>query len=347
MALMEILNLDWMGKPIILWLGFLALVLALLVFDLGVLHRKAHVMGVLESLLLSCFYILVSVLYGLWVWQHFGAEKGGAYFTGYLIEKTLSLDNIFVMSLVFAYFDIPRAYQHKVLFWGILGVLVLRGAMIGAGAALVARFEWVLLLFGAFLIATGLKMLFTGGPEPDISKNPLLRLLKRFAPVTHELHGDRFFVTERQEKTGRIKRLATPLFIVLVLVEGADIIFATDSVPAIFGITSDPFVIYTSNIFAILGLRALYFAISAVIYRFHYLKYAVALILVVIGVKVFAEELLGAEKVPTVIGLGISAILVAGGILYSIWKTRQSAREAWSTVIHRGRPYYVHMKQDD
>lgn len=346
MGLLDIISLEWMGKPLELWLLFLGIVLLLLAFDLGVLNRRDHEIGIRESLALSAFYIAVSVAFGVWVWQHFGAERGEQFFTGYLIEKTLSLDNVFVMSLIFAYVGVPRALQHRVLFWGILGVLALRGLMIAGGAALVSQFEWVLYIFGAFLVATGAKMMISDGDAPDISRNPLLRLMRRLLRITPGLRGHHFFVTEPHPKSGRPTRYATPLFLALVLVEGADVIFAVDSVPAIFVITTDPYIIYTSNIFAVLGLRALYFAIAAVMHRFQYLKYAMALILIFIGGKIFAAELLGLEKIPGTISLAVTAALILGGIGYSLWQTCRAAQQ-YSTLHYRDRVFVVHQQHDD
>lgn len=297
-------------KPLWMWGGFIFMVLGLLALDLGLFHRKSHAIEVRESLLLSGFYIAIALAFGGWVWWELGPESGAAYYTGYLIEKTLSLDNIFVISLIFGYLCIPREYQHRVLLWGILGVIVLRGIMIGLGAALVENFSWVLHVFAAFLVYTGIRMLFLREATPDIAGNPLLKFLKRHLPVTHELHGEKFFV--RREKLW-----VTPLFVALLLVESADLIFAVDSVPAVFAITTDPYIVYTSNIFAILGLRALYFALAAVLHRFHHLKTAMALVLVFIGGKVFAADLLDLDKIPAAVSLGVTVALLAGGIIAS------------------------------
>jgi tellurite resistance protein TerC len=248
------------------------------------------------------------------------------YYTGFMIEKSLSMDNVFVIALIFSFFAIPRQYQHRVLFWGILGVIVLRALMIALGATLVSQFSWVLYLFGAFLVVTGIKMWFIADHVPDIASNPLLKFLKRHLRVTDGLRGNAFFVREPDPATGRIERFATPLFLALMLVEFVDLIFAVDSVPAIFAITTDPFIVYTSNIFAILGLRALYFALAAMIHRFKYLKYALALVLVFIGSKIFLVGLIG--KIPAVISLSVTFGLIAGGVLVSLWKTRGQAAEA-------------------
>lgn len=306
-----------MGKPVWMWGAFITLVLALLALDLGVMHRKSHVIGVKESLVMSGFYIAIAMLFGGWVWWAQGAENGAAYFTGFLIEKTLALDNIFVISLIFSYLAIPREYQHRVLLWGILGVIVLRAIMIGLGAALIAEFSWVLLIFAAFLVYTGIKMLCVKEADPDIANNPLLKYLRRHLRITDTVQGEHFFVRQK-DAAGTLRTYVTPLFIALILVEVADIIFAVDSVPAIFAITTDPYIVYTSNIFAILGLRALYFALAAIIHKFHHLKTAMALVLIFIGGKVFVADLMGIDKIPPSISLGVTVLLLGGGVVASL-----------------------------
>lgn len=318
--LLPYLTSDFMGKPAWVWLTFVGIVVALLAFDLGVLHKDDKEIGVRESLLLSAGYISVALIFGAWVWWYLGAQSGMDYYTGFMIEKSLSMDNVFVIALIFSFFAIPRQYQHRVLFWGILGVIVLRAIMIALGATLVSQFSWVLYLFGAFLIFTGIKMWIIADHMPDIANNPLLKFLKRHMRVTDGLRGNAFWVREPDPKTGKLERFATPLFLALVLVEFVDLIFAVDSVPAIFAITTDPFIVYTSNIFAILGLRALYFALAAMIHRFKYLKYALALVLVFIGSKIFLVGIIG--KIPAVISLTVTFGLIAGGVLVSLWKTR-------------------------
>ena len=296
--------------------------MTLLAFDLGVLHRDEREIGVRESLLLSAGYITAALIFGAWVWWQMGAASGMAYYTGFMIEKSLSMDNVFVIALIFSFFAIPRQYQHRVLFWGILGVIVLRAIMIGLGAALVSNFGWLLYLFGAFLVFTGIKMWLIADQEPDIASNPILKFLKRRMRVTDGLRGNAFWVYENDPATSRKVRWATPLLLALVLIEFVDLLFAVDSVPAIFAITTDPFIVYTSNIFAILGLRALYFALAAMIHRFHYLKYALALVLVFIGGKIFLVGFIG--KVPAVLSLGVTFGLILGGVLFSLWKTRKA-----------------------
>ena len=313
---------DWLGKPAWLWLGFLGLVLALLAFDLGVLHRERREIGVRESLILSAFYIGLGLAFGGFVWWQLGAEAGMNYLAGFTVEKALAMDNVFVIAMIFAFFSVPRLYQHRVLFWGILGVIVLRALMIGFGAAVVAQFSWVLYLFAVFLIATGIKMIVLAEREYDIGSNPVLRFMRRRFNVTQELHGDRFWVRKSHPVTGKVAWFATPLFLALVMIEMADVIFAIDSVPAILAITTDPFIVYTSNIFAILGLRALYFSLAALVHRFHYLKYALAVVLVFIGSKIFVADLLGIQKFPPAVFLGATFAILATGVIWSLWKTR-------------------------
>lgn len=319
---------EWLGKPLWMWASFIALVIAILSFDLGILHKKNKEIGVGESIKLSALYISLGLAFGAWVWWYLGAESGLAYMTGFVVEKTLALDNVFVIALIFSFFAVPRLYQHRVLFWGILGVIVLRAIMIGVGATLVAEFSWLLYVFAAFLIVTGIKMLVMKDAEPDVSKNPLVRFMRNRFNVTDNHHGERFFVKQADPQTGKLVWFITPLFMALVVIEVADVIFAVDSVPAIFAITTDPFIVYTSNIFAILGLRALYFALAAMIHRFKYLKPALAIVLVFIGSKIFAADLLGLEKFPAALSLGITFAIIASGVVWSLVKTRGQAGEA-------------------
>ena len=319
---MDLFLTDLMGQPLWMWLGFISLVALLLVFDLGVLHKESREIGMRESLGLSAFYITLGLAFGGFVWFQLGAQSGMEYLTGFVVEKSLAMDNIFVIAMIFSYFAIPRQYQHRVLVYGILGVIVLRGIMIAAGAAIVENFEWVLYLFAAFLIATGIKMLTASDAPYDVAGNPVLKFMRRRFAVTDRLHGDRFLVKQEDEKTGKLKTFATPLLLALVLVELADLIFAVDSIPAIFAITIDPYIVYTSNIFAILGLRALYFALSAMIHRFVYLKYALSVVLIFIGSKVFLADMLGLAKIPPVASLSITVGILATGIIASLWATR-------------------------
>ena len=321
--MIDFLTADFLTKPVWLWLAFMGLVSALLAFDLGVLHRKTKEIGVRESLALSAAYIAMGLLFGGWVWWYFGPESGLAYMTGFVVEKTLAMDNVFVIAMIFGYFAIPREYQHRVLFWGILGVIVLRAIMIGLGATLVQQAGWLLYIFAAFLVYTGVKMLLKADKQYEVGNNPVLNLLRRRMNVTEELHGQAFFV-RRPDAAGRLVRYATPLFLALVLIEVADVIFAVDSVPAIFAITTDPFIVYTSNIFAILGLRALYFALAAAIGRFHYLKYALSAVLIFIGTKIFVADALGLAKIPPLVSLAITVTILSCGVIYSLWRTRPS-----------------------
>jgi len=322
MDLMTFFLTDWLGKPAWMWLAFMGVVLALLVLDLGVLHRDQHEIGVRESLLLSSMYIAIALAFGGWVWWELGSRPGMEYLTGFAIEKSLAMDNVFVIAMIFGYFAIPRALQHRVLFWGILGVIVLRALMIGAGAALVSQYGWVLYIFAAFLIFTGIKMFFAGDGHADVGANPLVKWMRGHMRITAQLHGQKFFVRERHPKSGKMALWATPMFLALVMIEIADVIFAVDSVPAIFAITTDPYIVYTSNIFAILGLRALYFALAAIIHRFAYLKQALAVLLVFIGGKIFVADLLGWEKFPAEWSLAITGLILAAGVFWSLCKTR-------------------------
>lgn len=323
----EFLNITFMEQALWMWLIFAIVVIVLLVIDLGILHKDQHEIGIKESFVLSSGYIAVSFLFGGWVWYQLGSQSGMDFFTSYVIEKSLSVDNLFVMSVIFAAFYIPRKYQHRVLFWGILGVIILRGIMISLGVALVHQFEFILYLFAAFLIFTGIKLLLmkeegedTHGK--DVYNNPVVKFLSTFFRVS-PLAKQKFIVKMADSKTGKMAWHITPLLLTLITIELADVVFAIDSVPAIFAITTDPYIIYTSNIFAILGLRALYFALSAMIDRFAYLKFAISAILVFIGAKVFITPLLGLEKFPASISLSVTLGLLVGGIIYSLYKTRE------------------------
>ncbi|WP_261665369.1 TerC family protein [Deinococcus sp. Marseille-Q6407] len=325
MDLSNVLGGVWLGQPAWMWLVFVGTVAALLAFDLGVLGRRRGgngEIGVRRSLLLSLFYIAAAEAFGGWVWLTLGAQSGLEYFTGFALEKALALDNVFVISMIFGALAIPRQYQHRVLFWGILGVLVLRAAMIGLGAALVTQFEWVMWVFAAFLIYSGVRMLLNRDAEeqaPDPARHPLIRALGRLLPITPQLHGDRFMV-RLPDAAGRLRRHATPLLVALITVEAADLVFAVDSIPAIFAITKDPFLVYTSNIFAVLGLRALYFALEALLHRFEALKTALSLVLVFIGGKIVYAQFFG--KVDAGVSLGVTLALLLGGVLYGLWQTR-------------------------
>lgn len=316
---------DMFGQPSWMWLTFLALITALLAFDLGLFSSGRSTISIRSSVALSMLYISFGLAFGAWVWWTMGDERGMEYVTGFLIEKSLSLDNVFVFALIFGFFAIPPRLQYRVLFWGILGAILLRAIMIGAGTAVVQNFSWVLYLFGAFLVVTGIKMLVFGDKEYDLARNPVLLFLKRRMNITTAMESERFFVRQIASG-GRMALFATPLFLALAMIMVADVIFAVDSVPAILAITQDPFVVYTSNVFAVLGLRALYFALAAAIHRFYYLKYALALVLVFIGAKIFLVGIIG--KMPPELSLTVTVALLAGGVIWSLKKTRGPARVA-------------------
>jgi tellurite resistance protein TerC len=319
---------DFLGTPAYFWLIFISVVIALLVFDLGVLHKGQKEIEAKESFLLYAGYMAIAFMFGGWVWYARGSQSGLEFFTGYLIEQSLAMDNIFVIATVFAFLGIPRIYQHRVLFWGILGVILFRAVLIGLGAALVMSFQSILFLFGAFLVFTGLKMFKTSNEKPSLDDNWILKFIRRHFRVTDELHGEKFVVTKPDPKTGKLVRFMTPLFVALIIVEFVDLIFAVDSVPAIFAVTQDPFIVYTSNIFAILGLRALFFALAAMVHRFRYLKYALAMTLVFIGTKIFLGDFFPGGKFPPAWSLSITLGLISGGVLFSLWKTRKGVEAA-------------------
>jgi TerC family integral membrane protein len=303
------------------WLGFNLFILALLVLDLGVVHNKERAIKIGEALWLSLLYVVLALLFAAGLFWARGAQAGLEFLTGYLIEKSLSVDNIFVIVLIFTYFAVPAKYQYPVLFWGILGALVMRAILIFAGVQLINSFAWIALLFGAFLIITGVKMLLVSNAKPDIDNNVLLKFLRRRLRVTERYEGKRFFV----QHDGML--YATPLFLVLLIVEFTDLVFAVDSIPAIIAISQEPFIIYTANVFAILGLRALYFVLAGIVPRFIYLKYALSLILIVVGGKMIANYFYGGKFIPTELALLITAILIGGSIVLSLLRTRGLKRE--------------------
>lgn len=297
-----------------LWAGFNLFVLAMLALDLGVFHRKSHVVTLRESLTWTGVWVVLALLFNAGIWRWLGEQKAVEFFTGYVIEKSLSVDNVFVFALLFSYFAVPQLYQHKVLFWGVLGALLMRAGMIAAGAALIAKFTWIIYLFGAFLILTGLKMALQRNEEIHPERNPVVRWFKRLVPVTSDLRGDQFFVRENGV------RMATPLVIVLLLVEVSDVIFAVDSIPAIFAVTTDPFIVYTSNVFAILGLRSLYFALAGVMHKFHYLKLGLGIVLTFVGVKMLLAH--SPYALDTLVSLAVIVAILAGSIIGSLVKAR-------------------------
>lgn len=297
------------------WIGFNVAVLAILALDLGVLHRRSEKVSLKEAAAWSAVWVALSLCFAFAIWRTMGEEKGLEFLTGYLIEYALSVDNIFVFVLIFTYFKVPENYQHRVLFWGIIGALLLRGVMIVAGSALVTRFSWTLYIFGAFLVFTGIKMVLQKDEDAyNPERDPVLRLSRRLIPVTADYRGDKFFVHE-PDATGKLRYAATPLFIVLLIVDTTDVIFATDSIPAIFAVTRDPFIVYTSNICAVLGLRALYFLLASVVDKFAYLKLGLSLVLIFIGGKMLLEPFI---HIPIVGSLGVVGAVLGASILASL-----------------------------
>jgi len=312
------MDLASVGSPG-LWLGFTLFVLAMLALDLGVFHRKQHVVSVREALVWTAVWISLAMIFNAGVYFWFGPERALEFLTGYLIEKALSVDNVFVFLVVFSSFGVPPKLQHRVLFWGVLGALLMRALFIVVGAAALQRFHWVAYLFGVFLVLTAVKLLLQRSGEVHPERNPLFRLFKRFVPAVDDYSNEHFTLV----KDG--KRYATPLLLVLVAIEATDIVFAVDSIPAIFAVTTDPFIVYTSNIFAILGLRALYFALAGVMGKFHYLKVGLALVLAFVGAKML---LAAVYKIPIVASLAIIATLLGGAVAASLVRSARAARRS-------------------
>ena len=302
-----------MEHTIWLWVGFNIFILAMLAIDLGVFHRKAHAVTIKEAAIWSTVWVTLSLIFNYGVYHFMGPQRGLEFLTGYLIEKALSVDNIFVFVLLFSYFQVPAKYQHRILFWGILGALLMRGGMIAMGAMLIARFHWIIYVFGAFLVITGIRMATHDEMDIEPEANPVLKLVRRILPITNVYHGQSFFI--REERDGVMKTVATPLFVVLILVETTDLIFAVDSIPAIFAITRDTFIVYSSNVFAILGLRALYFLLAGVIHKFHFLKVGLSIVLVFIGAKMLLSEI---YKIPIAISLGVVAAVLTISVVASL-----------------------------
>lgn len=298
-----------MDESVVLWTGFNLFVLGMLALDLGVFHRKSHTVTVREALVWTGVWITLAMIFNLFIYYYFNEEKAFEFFTGYLIEKSLSVDNIFVIILIFSYFRVPEEYQHKVLFWGILGALVMRIIFILSGIELIHRFHWLVYIFGGFLIFTGIKMLVSDDSKIDPEKNPLIKIAKKLFAITKNFEGDKFFI-KRDNRTW-----ATPLFLVVILIEATDLIFAVDSIPAILAISDDPFIVYTSNVFAILGLRSLYFALSGIEKYFHYLKFGLSAILVFVGVKMCIVDFF---KIPTGISLIVIVFILAIAMFSSV-----------------------------
>ncbi len=298
-----------MATSIWFWVAFNAFVIVLLAIDLGIFHKKAHEVSLREATAWSIVWVALSLLFASGIYIYAGARPATEFITGYLIEKSLSVDNIFVMVMIFTYLDVPARYQHRVLFWGILGALVMRGAFIAIGAILLSTFHWVIYIFGALLIVTGTRMAIREEKPPEIEGNPVVRLASRFVPITTRYHGQSFFAIENA------RRVATPLFLAVLMVEFTDLIFALDSIPAIFGITRDPFLVYTSNVFAILGLRALYFVLAGVVTRFHLLRFGLAAILVFVGIKMLID---GFYEIPVPVALVVIATILAITVVGSL-----------------------------
>ena len=308
-----------MSESTILWGGFNLFVLGMLALDLGIFHRRAHVVKVREALIWTAVWITLSMAFNLFVYHYLGKEKALEFFTAYLIEKSLSIDNIFVMIMIFGYFQVPQAYQHKVLFWGILGALVMRVIFILAGIELIHKFHWLIYVFGGFLVFTGIRMVSSGDQSLHPEQNPLMKLARRIFPVTEKFEGDKFFI----RRSGKI--WATPLFLVVVLIEGTDLIFAVDSIPAILAISDDSFIVYTSNVFAILGLRSLYFALAGIEKYFQYLKYGLAAVLVFVGVKMCLTDI---YKIPVEISLIVIVFILTIAMLASVIFRRPEKTES-------------------
>jgi tellurite resistance protein TerC len=298
-----------MDDTAILWAGFNIFVLGMLALDLGVFHKRSEEITVKNALVWTAIWITLAMCFNFFIYQYFGKQQAIEFFTGYIIEKSLSVDNIFVIIMIFSYFQVPPSYQHKVLFWGILGALVMRVIFIFAGIELIHRFHWLIYIFGGFLIITGIRMVIAGETKIDPEKNPVVRLFRKIFPVTSSFEGDRFFVRHDS------KLWATPLFVVVILIETTDLIFAVDSIPAILAITDDPFIVYTSNVFAILGLRSLYFALSGIEKYFHYLKYGLAAILVFVGAKMCLADY---YKIPIEVSLSVIVSVLIIAILASV-----------------------------
>ena len=315
-----------MATSIWFWVAFNAFVLLMLALDLGVFHRKAHEVKLKEAATWSAIWVAVALLFNAGLYFFVGRQPALEFLTGYLVEKSLAVDNIFVIAMIFSYFAVPAIYQHRVLFWGILGALVMRGGFIAMGAYALERWHWIIYLFGGLLLLTGIKMALKKDDDHfDGEKNPVVRFARRFIPLTPRYDGQKFWTVENG------KRVATPLFLVLLLVEVSDLVFAIDSIPAIFAITKDPFLVYTSNVFAILGLRSMYFLLAGVMHKFVYLKYGLAGVLVFVGAKMMLIDL---YKIPTVVSLGVIATLIGGSIALSFWKTRGEPMDDGDGPIH-------------
>lgn len=323
--LIPLLTFPLLGVETWLWGVFLVVIAGLIIFDLGVLHKKDQAMSFSQSLKLTIFYIICSILFGIWIWFEFGSTRAVPYFTAYLVEKSLSLDNIFIISIIFGYYKIPLKYQHRVLFWGIIGVLVLRGVVISAGAYITANFEWVLYIFALLLIYTGIKIFFSNDDDDiDVENSKLRKALTKNFNVTNTLQGNRFIIWNLSEKSYFKKMTLTPLFMALITIEFADLLFAMDSIPAVLAISTDTFVVLTSNVFAILGLRAMYFMLADLLDRFEHLKYALSIVLVFIGGKIFYGHFF--HKIDPTTSLLITLTVLLLGAIFSFIKTKEPSK---------------------
>lgn len=318
MRTLELMQHTWM------WVAFSVVVAAMMALDLGVFHRKAHAVRPREALLWSCVWVTLAAVFAGALWRLDGHQTALEFVAGYVVEQALSVDNLFVFLLLFSYFKVPESLQHRVLFWGILGALILRAIMIGAGAVLLAQFHWIIYVFGAFLVVTGIRMLVQGDDEMEPGRNPVLKLVRRLVPVCDHFEGDRFFTRAPWGPDGIVRVVATPLFVVLVLVETTDVVFAVDSIPAVFGVTRDPFVVYTSNVFAILGLRSLFFLLAAVVHRFWMLKPALSFVLMFVGAKMLLESF---WHLPTALSLAVIITILAGAVGLSLAYPRSAEPE--------------------
>ena len=301
-------------QTLLVWGGFILFVLAMLAIDLGIFHRESHAVSIKEAGIWTVVWISLATCFGIGLWLFDSSDRALAFAAGYVIEYSLSMDNIFVFVLIFTYFAVPAVYQHRVLFWGIMGALIMRGVMIAAGAALIKQFHWIIYIFGAFLVFTGIRMAFHDNDEIHPEQNPLIRLFRRLMPVTKDYEGEHFFVRHGG------KLMATPLFLVLLMVESTDLIFAVDSIPAIFAVTTDPFIVFTSNVFAILGLRSLYFILAGAVDKFHYLKLGLSAVLTYVGIKMLASEW---YKIPTAISLLIIVSILGIAVVASLIRARR------------------------
>jgi tellurite resistance protein TerC len=308
--------------PISFWIFFNLFLLGMLALDLGVFHRKAKIIQPREALLWSGIWIAIAMGFAGFVFAWQGSQAGTEFLTGYMIEKSLSVDNVFVFALIFSYFNVPAAYQYRILFWGVVGALIMRGVLIASGAALLSNFHWIIFIFGGFLVLSGIRMAFHDETKADPSRNPVVRLFKRFVPTTDEYDGQKFFT----RKNGKL--LATPLLTVLVAVEATDLVFAVDSIPAIFAVTDEPFIVFTANALAILGLRALYFALAGIMHKFEYLKVGLSAVLVFVGVKMLATDI---YHMPALLSLAIVLLLLGVSIAASLWKASLRPDEPMAT----------------